>query len=218
MLHFMNGRSHSEPRPKKPLRQRIRETTVQAIMEAAEEVFADQGLHAAHMGDIAARAGVAVGTLYNHFEDREALLAGLLDARGIELLGRIDRGLKETAGKPFREQLRGVLANLLEHKQAHRKFFQILLQGEIGRYQATFPSACHKPSATIQEVLERVERVVKHAVRNKQIRPEAAQLAPILFMGLARAVGIRDILIEPVTDIARESGLLIDLFLDGVGT
>jgi AcrR family transcriptional regulator len=212
----MNGRSHSEP-PKKPLRQRIRETTVEAIMEAAEEVFADQGLHAAHMGDIATRAGVAVGTLYNHFEDREALLAGLLDARRAELLARIDRGLKETVDRPFREQLRVFLANLLEHKEAHRKFFQILLQGEIGRYQATFPSACHKPSATIQEVLARIERLVKQAVRAKQIRPEAAELAPLLFMGMARAVGIRDIFTARTTDIATESKQLIDLFLDGVG-
>jgi AcrR family transcriptional regulator len=214
----MNGRSPSESPPKKPLRERIRETTVAAIMEAAEEVFADQGLHAAHMGDIAARAGVAVGTLYNHFEDREALLAGLLDARRIELLGRIDRGLKESATRPVREQLRVLLANLLEHKQAHRKFFQILLQGEIGRYQATFPSACHKPSATIQEVLARVERVVKHGVRDKQLRPDAAELAPILFMGMARAVGIRDILTERSADIATESERLIDLLINGIGT
>jgi AcrR family transcriptional regulator len=159
---------------------------------------------------------VAVGTLYNHFEDREALLAGLLDARREELLERIDRGIKETAGRPFRERLRVFLANLLEHKQTHRKFFQILLQGEIGRYQATFPSACHKPSATIQEVLARVERLVKQAVRDKQIRPEAAELAPILFMGMARAVGIRDIFTPRAADIAQESELLIDLLFKGI--
>ena len=86
----MNRRSATKvapPRPAPRLRARIRETTEQAILAAAEEVFADAGLHAAHMGTIAARAGVSVGTLYNHFEDREALLAGLLLARHQEHAG-----------------------------------------------------------------------------------------------------------------------------------
>src|SRR3954466_1530914 len=109
------------------LRQRIRETTTQAILAAAEEVFADKGLHAAHMGEIAALAGVAVGTLYNHFADREALLTGPMTARRAELLARVDAALDETAGRPFRESLRALLVAKLSHFQEHRKFFHILL-------------------------------------------------------------------------------------------
>jgi AcrR family transcriptional regulator len=216
LVHFMNGRSQSERSRKNPLRQRIRETTVQAIMEAAEEVFADQGLHAAHMGEIATRAGVAVGTLYNHFQDREALLEGLLDARGVELLGRIDAALAETHGRPFRDRLRALLATVLEHKHAHRKFFHILLQGEIGRYQLTFPSAFHKPNATMKDVFSRVERLIRQGVKDKQIRPEATELAPVLFMGMVRAVSIRDILGDQ-RGLAAEADQLIDLYLHGVG-
>jgi hypothetical protein len=63
-----------------------------------------------------------------------------------------------------------------------------------------------------------VERVVKHGVRDKQLRPDAAELAPILFMGMARAVGIRDILTERSADIATESERLIDLLINGIGT
>src|SRR3954471_18358392 len=113
----MNRRSINELAPQ-TLRERNRSTTIETVLAAAEEVFADQGLHSAHMGEIASRAGVAVGTLYNHFQDREALLAGLLDARRVELLARIDRGLAETADRPFREQLRSLLASVLEHKRA----------------------------------------------------------------------------------------------------
>jgi len=213
----MNGRSHPERGPRTPLRERIRETTVQAIMEAAEEVFADQGLHSAHMGEIARRAGVAVGTLYNHFQDRESLLEGLLDARRYELLERIDQALADTQGRPFRDKLRALLAGVLEHKHTHRKFFHILLQGEIGRYQLTFPSACHKPSDTMKELFSRVDRVIKQGVRDKQIRPEAAELAPMLFVGMVRAVGIRDLAGGRDRDFGGEADQLIDLFINGVG-
>src|SRR3954470_13131171 len=106
------------------LRQRIRETTTQAILAAAEEVFANKGLHAAHMGEIASLAGVAVGTLYNHFADRDALLAGLLEARRAELLAGIDATVRDKAiaARPFRDRLRALLVAVLSHKEAHRKF------------------------------------------------------------------------------------------------
>jgi AcrR family transcriptional regulator len=64
-----------------PLRERFRREVASSIAAAAEEVFAEQGLHASHVGDIAKRAGVAVGTLYNYYEDRDALLAALLRER-----------------------------------------------------------------------------------------------------------------------------------------
>src|SRR5215831_13366167 len=108
------------PAPK--LRARIRETTVQAILAAAEEVFADAGLHAAHMGTIAAKAGVSVGTLYNHFEDREALLAGLLAARHAELYGKLDAAISGAAGRPLRARLRAILGAFASHCEDHRKF------------------------------------------------------------------------------------------------
>jgi AcrR family transcriptional regulator len=206
--------------PQPALRQRIRETTVQAILAAAEEVFANKGLHAAHMGEIAALAGVAVGTLYNHFADRDALLAGLLEARRDELLARIDGSL-EAGNKraTFRDRLRTYLIAVLAHKEAHRKFFQILMQGEIGRYQESLPSACHVPTATMHEMFNRLDKLMKQGVREKALRPEIADLAPMLFMGMVRAFMIRDTLFKAgAGDLVGETDRLLTFFLEGVGT
>src|SRR5437762_301239 len=101
----MNRRSVSELAPQ-TLRERHRSTTIETVLAAAEQVFADQGLHAAHMGDIATRAGVSVGTLYNHFKDREALLAGLLEARRAEMLSQLDEALRGAADDPAVDRLR----------------------------------------------------------------------------------------------------------------
>ena len=98
LIQSMNRRSPDERQPPpQSLRERFRETTLQAVLTAAEDVFADAGLHAGHMGEIAERAGVAVGTLYNHFADREALLAGLSDARYAEMLAA---GGRRAEGQP----------------------------------------------------------------------------------------------------------------------
>ena len=50
------------------------------ILEAAEQVFAEQGAGAG-MDDVAAAAGVGVGTLYRHFPTKDALVAAVLIAR-----------------------------------------------------------------------------------------------------------------------------------------
>ena len=49
------------------LRDRQRETTAQEILAATEQEIVEKGLHAITVADIAARAGLAVGTLYNHY-------------------------------------------------------------------------------------------------------------------------------------------------------
>lgn len=58
-----------------PVQERSR-VTVDAIVEAAAQVFAESGYHAT-TNDIAARAGVSIGTLYQYFSDKDALLVRL---------------------------------------------------------------------------------------------------------------------------------------------
>jgi TetR/AcrR family transcriptional repressor of mexJK operon len=49
-----------------------------AILEAALDVFAEVGYAAANVDTIAARAGVAKPTVYNHFGDKEALFRSVI--------------------------------------------------------------------------------------------------------------------------------------------
>lgn len=190
---------------------------MQAILGAAEEVFADAGLHAAHMGTIAAKAGVSVGTLYNHFEDREALLAGLLAARRTDLLGRIDSALAARAGRPLRDRLHGIVDAFLAHCGEHRKFVLVILQREVGRYQHTFPQAWAQKTDTMREVYERLDREMKRGVKERAIRPELADLAAVFFIGMMRALIIRDVLLDAGKALSDESDRLLDAFFGGVG-
>lgn len=49
------------------------------ILDAATQVFAKQGFHRTTIREIAKAAGVADGTIYNYFENKPALLIGILD-------------------------------------------------------------------------------------------------------------------------------------------
>lgn len=53
--------------------------TRERVLAAAEPLLARRGFEATSMQDVAARAGLGVGTLYHHFPDKKALLLALLD-------------------------------------------------------------------------------------------------------------------------------------------
>src|SRR5437763_12879100 len=91
-VHEMNPHSESAISTRR-LRGKFREATRAAILAAADEVYSRQGLGSGRMEQVAASAGVSVGTLYNYFESREALVGAVLAARRHELLDRIEASL-----------------------------------------------------------------------------------------------------------------------------
>jgi len=67
------------------------------LLDAAAELFVEQGL-AVSMADIAARAGVGVGTLYRRFPNRDALIAFILDEMLREMVDLGNVALAEPDG------------------------------------------------------------------------------------------------------------------------
>ena len=65
--------------PRQPLRSDA-ERNRQRILAAAAEVFAERGLDVS-LDDIAAAAGVGVGTVYRRFPDKDALIDALFEEK-----------------------------------------------------------------------------------------------------------------------------------------
>ncbi|OJU02317.1 MAG: TetR family transcriptional regulator [Rhizobium sp. 63-7] len=59
------------------------------ILDAAFAVFTERGFAATRIEDIAARAGIAKGTVYLHFADKEALFTGLVAGLASPVLAEI---------------------------------------------------------------------------------------------------------------------------------
>src|SRR6478609_7622757 len=60
-----------------------------AIVEAAMEEFVARGFAATRIDDIAKRAGVAKGTIYLHFKDKESMFEELIRTAIVPLVGRM---------------------------------------------------------------------------------------------------------------------------------
>jgi len=59
-------------------RQRSQIETRRRLLDAATTLYFEQGARGTRTNDVAAAAGVAVGTVYLHFKDKDALLAEIL--------------------------------------------------------------------------------------------------------------------------------------------
>jgi TetR/AcrR family fatty acid metabolism transcriptional regulator len=67
------------------------------ITEAAIEVFAEKGYNHARISDIARTAGVADGTIYLYFKNKEDLLLSVFEEKMDELLAGLGEALRDTA-------------------------------------------------------------------------------------------------------------------------
>src|SRR5205807_8705220 len=68
-----------------------------AIIEAAMEEFISRGFAATRLDDIAKRAGVAKGTIYLHFKDKESMFEELIRTAIVPFVGRL-QGPPPTGG------------------------------------------------------------------------------------------------------------------------
>jgi AcrR family transcriptional regulator len=60
------------------------------ILDAATKVFADKGFHPTTIKDVARAAGLADGTIYIYFENKPALLLGIMDRLTTAALQNVD--------------------------------------------------------------------------------------------------------------------------------
>src|SRR4051794_30832060 len=101
----------------------VQEFRVQSIQEAAIRVISRKGMASATMQEIAEEAGVAKGTIYLYFRDRDELVEKTFETAIGELHKRIDAALEGDG--PFAQRLRAVITAKLAFFNENREFFRL---------------------------------------------------------------------------------------------
>ncbi|HHP7241522.1 MAG TPA: TetR/AcrR family transcriptional regulator [Cyclobacteriaceae bacterium] len=114
--------------------QQIRDQTRERILRAAFELFAQQGFESTSMDQIARRASISKGNVYNHFVSKESLLKGTLESllkEGEDIFGRISG--KEDPKKTFTKVMQLYFEELTKNNEHWRLVSLLALQ--VGRFQ-----------------------------------------------------------------------------------
>jgi len=104
-------------KPRKHASQDRSRATVDALIEATARILVREGFDQASTNRIAAKAGVSVGSLYQYFPCKEALVAAVMERHNRQLMQVVRNALAEVAALPMQEAVRKLLAAAIE---AHR--------------------------------------------------------------------------------------------------
>jgi len=149
------------PRDLKPRRSPVQErsrVTVSAILEAAAQVFERHGYAAGTTNRIAERAGVSIGTLYQYFPNKDALLVALTERHLSEAECVLRAVMTELvlSAPPLRDGLELMVTAAIEsHRhqpQLHRVLFEEAPRPPAlrDRLDQTFDSACQAVSSYLE--------------------------------------------------------------------
>lgn len=120
---------------------RHRAETRRRLVAAATELFAREGLRGTTSTQIARAAGVAAGTFYLHFADKEALFREIAFGALAELRARMDAAHRAAAGPSLEAPLRARMAELVAFAEERRDLVRIVFgrgheAGTIGEEMA----------------------------------------------------------------------------------
>ncbi len=184
----------SSPDVRVSLRARFRTATREAILDAAAGLMGAEGASQTRMEDIAARAGVAVGTVYNYFEDRTALVLALLETRSRTLMDALEsagdgpRQKGSAAAEPFEAQLERFVATLAAHFEANRFLLGVLLEDE--QLRGIDAKSAARRAAMRQEMMVRAQRLVDRGIRARALRKDDSVVYAALLLGMVRGAAL----------------------------
>jgi AcrR family transcriptional regulator len=95
--------------PRKTPRQSRALATVEAILEATARILVESGYAKLNTNEVARRAGVSVGSLYQYFPNKQALLAELHYRHALQTTAPIFAALRNSRGKSLRAVLREII-------------------------------------------------------------------------------------------------------------
>jgi AcrR family transcriptional regulator len=116
--------------PQRSVKARLREVRATIIMDAAEETFIEKGYHDASMDEIATRAGIAKGTLYQHFPGKEDLVFALFE-RSLGLFEQAVEQVATAADLTARARLERILRYVYQDLRGVRTLLQLLSNVEL---------------------------------------------------------------------------------------
>jgi AcrR family transcriptional regulator len=188
-------------------RERTKAQNRRAILDAATEVFTEMGYGAASIRDVIRRTGLASGTFYNYFPDKQSVFRAVLDEHTTELRRRLRdaRARARDAETIVREGFQTYFAFIVED----RALFE-MLRRNAGTVRELFDTPALESG--ILELLEDLRTLAARGELPASLDLDALAAA----MGcVAFELGIR-LSEQDAPDVERTAGFASELFLGGM--
>ncbi|PSO14815.1 TetR/AcrR family transcriptional regulator [Bradyrhizobium sp. MOS003] len=115
-------------KPRKNALQARSRATVDALVEATARILVRDGFEKTSTNRIAEVAGVSVGSLYQYFPSKEALVAAVIDRHNEEIMGIVRAALAEVADLPIDKAVRKLVTVAIDAHRINPKLHRVLAE------------------------------------------------------------------------------------------
>jgi AcrR family transcriptional regulator len=114
--------------PRKSPRQRRSKATVDAILAATARVLVAEGYERASTNRVARVAGVSIGSLYQYFPNKEALVLAVIARHCEEMVGLLAQAVVSLADAPIPVAVRTYISTMLAMHRVDPALHRVLVQ------------------------------------------------------------------------------------------
>jgi len=183
------------------------------ILEAAIRVFARQGFYQSTVAQIAREAGVADGTIYLYFKNKDDILVQFFNYRTKQVFDRFRAAVNQSDNS--QDKLRSLVRRHLTEFQQDRDMAVV--------YQVETHQNSRLAEAQIREMSQMYQDIVSEIVETGQ---QEGSIRKDLYVGLVKRfiLGAVDEVIntwlhsDKNYDLVSMADPLVDLFVRGIGT
>lgn len=178
-------------------------------------VISRKGMAAATVQEIADEAGVAKGTIYLYFRDRDELIEKTFEGAMTQLIARIDAVMDQDL--PIDRKIRAIMAAKIRFFAENREFFRLYLslrlpEGPAPR-QRKQKQNCHPQ---YRARAQNLARVLKQSMERGEIREmDPYRLAMFIIEG-STAIVLERLTEDAPPDGSADVEFIADLVLDGM--
>jgi len=127
--------------PRKQASQERSRATVDALIEATARLLVREGFDRASTNRIAQEAGVSIGSLYQYYPSKEALVAAVIDRHNRELMQLVRGALAKVSALPIEQAVRKIVAVAIDAHRLDPRLHRVLAEqiprtGRLERIEA----------------------------------------------------------------------------------
>jgi AcrR family transcriptional regulator len=139
------------------------EQTRSAILQAAHDLFVEQGYHGTSMRQVAQRAGLALGGLYNHFPSKEAVFEAVFLA--YHPYHEVLPYIQQAQGATFEDVVRAATARMVEVARGRPDFLNLMFIEMVEMKSAHVQNMVNALFPLGLQIVERLMQVDPAALR-----------------------------------------------------
>lgn len=187
------------------------ENKKQLILKVATEVFAQKGFNEATIAEIARKANIAEGSIYDYFKNKEDLLFSIPEERMENFLSGLQEHLQGVKGAL--SKLRKLIWYHLNFYEKNKDYVLILLQNIHLNPRFYTTRAYHLIREFSKIVSQIIEEGKREGVLKENIDPRLTRDA---ILGAIEHITIRGSILGRFPDLTKAADPLYEIFVEGI--